>query len=397
MQMMTLRSRLVLLLVGVLLFGGVAERRPHRQRRGMAHGAARHRLADHARRQALRRSSARARAFLLNAEKEINDMDTLQREKLDRRGIVWFLAIAYIVAWLLAVPMWLSGQGPNSPWAVLITAMNFTPAIATFIVTRWISPLPQVRRTTGLRLGVKGSRWGLYWLFGWLGFIAFALAAPFVGRLFGLFPMDLTGFSGYRAVLESVPGGEQFMALGPIETVVLVALLSLPLQALFLMPFAFGEEWGWRGYLLPRLLPLGQWPALLISGAIWGFWHAPLILVGFNYPGHPVLGVSLMVIYCVIVGTILGWTRLATGSIWPAILGHASINASIGAAYVFGRVGVEYDQAQVTLAGWTGWLLPLLFVALLTLTRHLPVRKVPDPSPPKESDDVSATTMARPT
>ena len=30
--------------------------------------------------------------------------------------------------------------------------------------------------------------------------------------------------------------------------------------------FAFGEEWGWRGFLLPKLLPLGQWPALLLAG-----------------------------------------------------------------------------------------------------------------------------------
>jgi membrane protease YdiL (CAAX protease family) len=224
-----------------------------------------------------------------------------------------------------------------------------------------------------------------------------AKTEAFVGRLFELFPMDLTGFSGYRASLEGMPGGEQFMALGPIQTVVLVALLSLPLQALFLTPFAFGEEWGWRGYLLPQLLPLGQWRALLISGAIWGFWHAPLILLGFNYPEHLVLGVLLMAIYCVIVGTILGWTQLATGSIWPAVLGHASINASIGAAYVFSRAGVEYDQAQVTLAGWTGWILPLLFIALLMLIRQLPIRKVPDLSLPAEPDDVSATTMARPT
>ena len=64
MQMTTLRSRLVLLLVGVLLFGGAAQRRPHSQLQGMADGGARHRLADRARRQALRWPSAGTRAFL---------------------------------------------------------------------------------------------------------------------------------------------------------------------------------------------------------------------------------------------------------------------------------------------------------------------------------------------
>ena len=78
---------------------------------------------------------------------------------------------------------------------------------------------------------------------------------------------------------------------------------------------------------------------MLVSGAIWGLWHAPLIMLGANYPGNPLLGTLLMAINCTIVGTILGWTRLATGSVWPAVLGHAGFNASVGAAYVFGRVG----------------------------------------------------------
>ena len=305
-------------------------------------------------------------------------MSRAQREGLDVRGIGWFLAIAFGVAWALSAPMLLDARGLNSPWAMLYSAINFAPAIATFVVIRWIRPLQGVRKATGLRFGVPGSRWGLYWLFGWLGFIAFGVAAPFVGALFGLFPMDLTNFSLYRESLENVPGGEAFLALGSMETVVLVGLLTLPLWTLLLTPFSLGEEWGWRGYLLPKLLPLGQWPALLISGAIWGIWHAPLIVLGANYPGHPVLGILVMTINCMIVGTILGWTRLATGSIWPAVLGHAGFNASAGAAYIFGRAGVEYDQAQVTLAGWTGWIVPLLLIALLMVTRRLPVRKGPE-------------------
>jgi membrane protease YdiL (CAAX protease family) len=213
--------------------------------------------------------------------------------------------------------------------------------------------------------------------------IAFSVAAPFVGALFGLFPLDLVDFSGYRALLEDTPGGQQVLDLAPIRTIALIVLLTLPLQSLLLTPFTFGEEWGWRGYLLPRLLPLGQWPALLISGAIWGFWHAPLILVGFNYPQHQVLGVFLMVIFCMIVGTILGWTRLATGSVWPAVLGHAGINSSqvLGGVAVLTQGGAKYDTAQVFLTGWSGWIIPLLFVALLVITRRLPVRSSTDLTP----------------
>jgi membrane protease YdiL (CAAX protease family) len=310
-------------------------------------------------------------------------MDVIRMKKvhttqLNLRGIGWFLVLAFAIAWLLELPMLLDRRGLNSPWAMLYSAVNFAPAIATFAVIRWISPVQEVRKATGLRFGAPGSRWVLYRLFGWLGFIAFGIAAPFVGALFGLFPLDLTDFSLYRKSLENTPGGEAFLALGSMETVVLIGLLTLPLWTLLLTPFSLGEEWGWRGYLLPKLLPLGQWPALLISGAIWGIWHAPLIVLGANYPGYPILGILLMIINCMIVGTILGWTRLATGSIWPAVLGHAGFNASVGAAYIFGQSGIEYDQAQVTLAGWTGWILPLLFIVFLMLTRNLPVRKVPE-------------------
>jgi uncharacterized protein len=49
---------------------------------------------------------------------------------------------------------------------------------------------------------------------------------------------------------------------------------------------AFGEEWGWRGWLLPRLIGLDTWPALLLSGLVWGIWHAPLTLLGYVLVGR---------------------------------------------------------------------------------------------------------------
>ncbi len=38
-------------------------------------------------------------------------------------------------------------------------------------------------------------------------------------------------------------------------------------------------------------MPLGKWQAYLLVGTIWGVWHAPLIMAGFNDPGYPILGV----------------------------------------------------------------------------------------------------------
>jgi membrane protease YdiL (CAAX protease family) len=91
-------------------------------------------------------------------------------------------------------------------------------------------------------------------------------------------------------------GADMSAAPAPGQILALLFIITL-----FVAPFinsiaAFGEEWGWRGYLLPRLMPLGKWKAYLLVGVIWGLWHAPMIAVGFNYPGMPVLGILLMVL-----------------------------------------------------------------------------------------------------
>ena len=57
-------------------------------------------------------------------------------------------------------------------------------------------------------------------------------------------------------------------------------VLALTTTSLITDPGGFGEETGWRGFALPRLLRLwGPMPAALILGAIWGLWHLPAFFV----------------------------------------------------------------------------------------------------------------------
>ncbi len=50
-----------------------------------------------------------------------------------------------------------------------------------------------------------------------------------------------------------------------------------------------------------------SWPGLPGQGAIWGCWHAPLILLtGYNYPRHHLLGVVLFIVFGMLAGTIVG-------------------------------------------------------------------------------------------
>ena len=80
-----------------------------------------------------------------------------QHDRLDLRGIGWFLAIAFGLAWLLELPMFLSAEGLRSSWAQLITLANLTPAVATFVVARWIRPHADVDAGWGALTGQGGE------------------------------------------------------------------------------------------------------------------------------------------------------------------------------------------------------------------------------------------------
>ncbi len=93
----------------------------------------------------------------------------------------------------------------------------------------------------------------------------------------------------------------------------------------------FGEEFGWRAYLIPKLEKLMPFPAaIFVGGVIWGLWHAPIIACGHNfgkgYSGDPWLGIVLMCIFCVMTGVYLTALTKATGSVFAASLAHIAIN-----------------------------------------------------------------------
>lgn len=295
--------------------------------------------------------------------------------RMDGRSVVLYSALCVAGAWLLCMPLWLNPAGLKH-WSakIILPVMMLIPAGVTALMVWVVRPEPDKRHLLGLGLGRHG--WWWYWLFAWLVVPAFVIAAPFVSAALGFFTLDLREFSGFRKMLLAA-GGEAALKAVPIQVMVFGQLLAVLLAPVLNVIFALGEEMGWRGYLLPRLLPLGQWPALLISGAIWGAWHAPVILMGYNYPAHPALGVLMMLLFCVILGILFGWTRLVTGSIWPAVIAHGALNGSAGAVFLFAKAGTSFDSIHAGITGWTGWILPVLWILFLIFTGRLPVRDAP--------------------
>jgi membrane protease YdiL (CAAX protease family) len=309
-------------------------------------------------------------------------MGQAEKVRPDVRGLGWFLAIAFGWTWALDIALWLSGQGLQGQWSLPVVALSmFGPAVAAFAVTRWLSPIPHIVAATGLRLGAHGTRWGWYYLFALLAMPLLFVGALFLGAALGVYQMDLTGYSAFRELIENTPQGRLVLQQQiSLAALVWLQIASVPVIGLINLPFTFGEEYGWRGYLLPALLPLGQWPALILHGLIWGLWHTPVILMGFNYPQHPIAGVFAMMVFTTLTGIIFGWTRLATGSVWPATIMHANLNASGGVAILLMKAGATVDTLQATLLGWSGWILLAAVIGLLTATRRLPVHNLPDHS-----------------
>lgn len=91
-----------------------------------------------------------------------------------------------------------------------------------------------------------------------------------------------------------------------------------------------GEEIGWRGYMLTRLIDAGVPRPVLVSGLIWGLWHVPLVLAGVYAAGpSPALSATLIMVSITSFGYVIARVRLETGSVWPAIVLHTAWNSFI--------------------------------------------------------------------
>ncbi|MDR0734037.1 MAG: CPBP family intramembrane metalloprotease [Dysgonamonadaceae bacterium] len=122
--------------------------------------------------------------------------------------------------------------------------------------------------------------------------------------------------------------------------------------------FALGEELGWRGYLLKALHGKKFLPAVAFIGTVWGLWHFPLILMGHNYPEHPVAGVGMMVVFCILLSPMMTYIVLKSRSVITAAIFHGTFNAiaGVGSLYVVGG-----NDLTCGVAGASGLFILLIF------------------------------------
>ncbi|WP_430412551.1 CPBP family intramembrane glutamic endopeptidase [Kordia sp.] len=98
---------------------------------------------------------------------------------------------------------------------------------------------------------------------------------------------------------------------------------------LYSLLFAFGEEYGWRGYLQQKWASDTSLKGFIAIGIVWGLWHLPAILLGHNYPEYPIIGgFILMPLLCTIFSIVFGIAMLRKNVIWIAVVFHGALNIS---------------------------------------------------------------------
>lgn len=159
------------------------------------------------------------------------------------------------------------------------------------------------------------------------------------------------------------------------STAIRMTIISQTVTSFLLAPViniipCFGEEWGWRGYLQPKLMEkMGPLPAILVTSIIWGLWHAPIIAQGHNYgvvySSWPFGGIFAMIVFCVVMGTIFGYASYKTGSCLPSVIGHGALNgiASVGVFFTKNGGNPFVGPAATGIIGG----LPLVIFAIIVV------------------------------
>lgn len=262
-----------------------------------------------------------------------------------KKRLIIFLAFAFGISWLTALLIHQTGGLIDSP--EIITNSGITLAIVLLAtIYMWAPALAHVFTRLLTREGWQDlnlkpcikTAWP-YWILAWFGpgILTLLGAALF----FLVFPQNFDPDLGLLNEQLRSAGTSQ----GPINPITYIILQTA--FAMIITPVAngmasFGEEFGWRAYLLPKLLPMGKRKALIISSLIWGIWHWPVVLMGHNYglaySGYPWLGLLATLWFTLSVGILFGWLSLQAGSVWPAVIAHGALNgiANIGSLFVKG-------------------------------------------------------------
>ncbi len=255
---------------------------------------------------------------------------------MTKKRLIIFLVMTFLATWgycLLLVYPFADATNAEaiSSLQLRVAATMFIPAICV-VITRLITK--EGFQNHMIKPNFKGNI--KVYLLAYFGPSILTLVGAVV--YFLIFPNQFDINCGYLAQTYKAMGVDMGLTAMPLN----LLMLSQGITAILFGPIVnfvtcFGEEWAWRGYMVPKMAEeMKTIPLLLISGVIWGLWHAPLTMIGHNYGmgywGYPFTGILAMCLFCTVIGIFMSYITLKTKSCIPAVLAHGAINAfaSIG-------------------------------------------------------------------
>lgn len=269
-----------------------------------------------------------------------------------KKALVYSLCVC-LFSWAVFGFVWLIAlkdqQSNGFGTQVTMTLYMFFPMIVA-LMRQW----SQKEKPSGTGLLKLKISWS------WLIAVAIPFAILLLSVLISAFmpgarlhygPEGVIAFSG----LEGEAADQiiaQFRAIPPFAVIAGTLISGLIAGCTINAVAAFGEEYGWRNYMVDALRGQQFWKAALLIGFVWGIWHAPLILIGHNYPQHPIAGVGMMCVFCILMGVLELWLVLKTGSVIPAALMHGTVNAISGASLFLVSGGCDLTVGVSSLSGF---------------------------------------------
>ncbi|MFA5852004.1 MAG: type II CAAX endopeptidase family protein [Spirochaetales bacterium] len=194
-------------------------------------------------------------------------------------------------------------------------------------------------------------------------FLLAAYLAPIAAGLIVYGLVWLSGLGGFSSeALSGMPNGTSGSAQALVATIARQMTFGFAMSVMS----AFGEELGWRGFLVPEMSKImGFGKTALWSGVIWALYHYPIILFSGYRSNAPLWYATLMFTITVLeISFLFAWLRLKSGSLWTGVILHASHNLIIqnvfdalttdkgATAYFTGEFGVGLALAYGAMAFW---------------------------------------------
>jgi len=292
---------------------------------------------------------------------------------MPNKPLLTYFSISFGVCWAAAAIIFFTGIPYGSFLSTVIVALICMPAPA---LAAWYSWTKVMKRPfSELELRWQGANKSMLmtipiWLITFIGF--YYLIVFFFGNSISIEAFGLVDFSNEQVFikLDELSQGqfdpESISIPSPSILLSIIILGGIVAGFTLNLPFTLGEEIGWRGFMFSYFETWSITKRVLITGTAWGIWHAPLILMGHNYPLNPIMGVFMMIAFCIILSFPMDWIRRTSGTILGPAAFHGMINASAAGVMLFIVSGKELISSLVGLSG----ILSFGLVYLLQLTIH---------------------------